>query len=562
MALAQANWARERLALLYDASTRIGTTLDLQRTAEELVEVALSGFADLVTVDLVESVMRGDEPMVLDPQRSFQLRAVAAAEAYPAGLVAAVDPIGEVSGFDPTKVYAQALRSGRSIVIPHVDRAALLTIVNQEDRVGPGLAAGIHSYLMVPLVARGQVLGGTEFIRMRNPEPFTDADVAFAEELVARAAVCIDNARLYRRERATALTLQRSLLPQDVHRTLGVQIASRYLPSSVASEVGGDWFDVVPLVGGRVALVVGDVMGHGIRAAATMGQLRTVARTLATLDMEPDQVLTHLDEAALASGEAQFATCVCAVYDPADRSCALACAGHLPPVLLSPDGTTELVRAPAGVPLGVGGFEFESTYFTVPENGILVMYTDGLVERRGADIDDGIELLRRTLAASDGSLQETCDAVLSALVPEVAEDDIAVIMAQALPVDTDRIDTLQLSGEPNLVAQARRFTRDTLERWGLTSLIGTAELLVSELVTNALLHTASPVRLRLIRDRILTLEVADRDNRTPKLRRVDAFDEGGRGMVLVNDLAHRWGNRATQEGKVVWCEIEIPHPRD
>lgn len=558
-ALQEATAATERLALLNEASTRIGTTLDLQRTAEELVEVVLPRFADFATVDLLESVMRGDEPTPLpSTQQTVLLHAVASGEAYDAGLVSTADAVGDVSEFDSSKIYAQSLRTGRPILIPRVGEEDLPSIVTSPDRVEPARAAGMHSYLMVPLLARGEVLGGAEFVRMRNPEPFTESDVSLAEELVARAAVCVDNARLYRRERATALTLQRSLLPQEVHRTLGMELAYRYLPSSLSSEVGGDWFDVVPLSSGRVALVVGDVMGHGIRAAATMGQLRTVARTLATLDMEPEQVLTRLDETASGIGEGQFATCVVAVFDPVDRSCIVACAGHLPPVIVAPDGSTELVKLPPGVPLGVGGVTFESVEFTLPENGILTLYTDGLVERRGHDIEEGIDLLRLTISDRARSLDETCDAALAALVTGGAEDDIAVIMAQALPLREDRIATLPLSGGLNLAGEARRFTRRTLEAWGLSTLCDYAELLVSELVTNALLHAVAPRQLRLFRDRSLTVEVADSDAHTPRMRSLAEDDEGGRGMHLVNELAHRWGSRTTRHGKVVWFELELP----
>ena len=432
-ALQQANAARAQLALLNEASTRIGTTLDLQRTAEELVEVVLPRFADFVAVDLLDPVLRGEEPVLLRDDRDVVLRAVAVGEAYGSGLTATAYAVGEASAFGSSQVYARSLRTRRSILVPEVDEVSLAAIASSPDRVAPGLAAGIHSFLMVPLLARGAVLGGAEFFRTRNPEPFTPADVALAEELVGLAAVCIDNARLYRREHETALILQRSLLPQLTRPTPGVEIAHRYLPSSVTSEVGGDWFDAVPLSGDRLALIVGDVMGHGIRAAATMGQLRTVARTLANLDMTADQVLTRLDETASDIGEGQFATCVCAVYDPADRSCTFASAGHLPPVLVTPRGTPRLVELPPGIPLGIGGAEYRSVTITVPEDSILVLYTDGLVERRGQDIDQGMALLCRTLADPGRNLEEACDAVLAALETKEAEDDIAVIMAHVLP---------------------------------------------------------------------------------------------------------------------------------
>ena len=432
-ALQQANAAREQLALLNEASTRIGTTLDLQRTAQELVEVVLPRFADFVAVDLLDPVLRGEEPFLLRNDQGVVLRAVAVGEAYGSGLTDTAYAVGETSAFDSSQVYAKSLRTRRSILVPEVDEASLSEIASSPDRVAPGLAAGIHSFLMVPLLARGAVLGGAEFFRTRNPEAYTPADVALAEELVGIAAVCIDNARLYRREHETALILQRSLLPQLTHPTPGVEIAHRYLPSSVTSEVGGDWFDAVPLSGNRLALIVGDVMGHGIRAAATMGQLRTVARTLATLDMTSDQVLTRLDETATDIGEGQFATCVCALYDPADRSCTIASAGHLPPVLVTPHASPRLVELPPGLPLGIGGVEFQSVTITVPQDSILVLYTDGLIERRGQDIDEGMALLCRTLADPGRNLEEACDAVLAALETEDAEDDIAVIMAHVLP---------------------------------------------------------------------------------------------------------------------------------
>ncbi|MER8186412.1 SpoIIE family protein phosphatase [Kitasatospora sp. NPDC094015] len=556
-ALEAAGAAQTRLALLNEASTRIGTTLDLYRTAEELVEVVVPRFADFTTVDVLESVLAGDEADPVPRDGSVLMRAIAVGEVDEEGRMAgAADPVGAASR--SAMLYAQSLRSGRSILVPHVDEAALRRIVAHPDRVQPSLDAGVHSYLMVPLLARGTVLGGAEFIRSRNPDAFTTADVSLAEELAARAAVCIDNARLYRRERDTALTLQRSLLPQDVHHTPGLEIASRYLPSSVISEVGGDWFDVVPLSGGRVALIVGDVMGHGIRAAATMGQLRTVARTLITLDLDPARVLRRLDDATGAIGEGQFATCVVVVFDPVERVCTAATAGHLPPVLSAPDGTTRLLELPPGVPLGVGGVQFESTGFTLPEDGLLVLYTDGLVERRGQDLDEGMDLLCRTVEARSGSLEETCDEVIDVLGAHNGQDDVAVIMAHARPIGKDRLAMLSLAGDHSMVRHARRFTRRTLAGWGLEPLIDHAELLTSELITNALVHAGAPIQLRLFRNALLTVEVSDVDSHEPRLRTAREQDEGGRGMHLVNELAHRWGSRATYDGKAVWFELEIP----
>ncbi|MET8622670.1 SpoIIE family protein phosphatase [Kitasatospora sp. NPDC004669] len=556
-ALDEAWAAQQRLGLLNEASNRIGTTLDLHRTARELVEVVIPRFADFVTVDLRDAVLNDEEPWPLPRDGSVLMRAVAVGEAAEDGhMTEAADQVGETS--QSAEVYAQSLRTRRSILVSEVTEKELRRIVASPDRVQPGMAAGVHSYLMVPLVARGLVLGGAEFVRTRNPVPFGPADRSLAEELAARTALAIDNGRLYRRERDTALTLQRSLLPQEIHRTLGLELAYRYLPSSVVSEVGGDWFDVVPLSAGRVALIVGDVMGHGIRAAATMGQLRTVARTLITLELDPERVLYRLDEATTALGEGQFATCVCVVYDPVDRRCTAACAGHLPPVVADTEGNADLVRLPPGAPLGVGGVPFESVEFSLPEEAILTLYTDGLVERRGRDLDEGLTLLLRTVADRRRTLEQTCDAVLTRLTGRTAEDDIAVIMAQVRPHGADRIAILPLTGDRAMVAHSRRFTRETLAAWGLTTLAYWAELLTSELITNALMHAGSPTQLRLYCNRVLTVEVADQESETPRIRRARAEDEGGRGLHLVNELAHRWGSRRTEEGKVVWFELELP----
>jgi anti-sigma regulatory factor (Ser/Thr protein kinase) len=279
---------------------------------------------------------------------------------------------------------------------------------------------------------------------------------------------------------------------------------------------------------------------------------------LITLELDPARVLYRLDEATTALGEGQFATCVCVVYDPVDRRCTAACAGHLPPVVADTEGNADLVDLPPGAPLGVGGVPFENVEFTLPEEGILTLYTDGLIERRGRDLDEGLTLLRRTVADRRRTLEQTCDAVLTRLTGRTSEDDIAVIMAQVRPQGADRIAILPLTGDRAMVAHSRRFTRETLADWGLTALADWAELLTSELITNALVHAGSPTQLRLFCNRVLTVEVADRGSAAPRIRRAHTEDEGGRGIHLVNELAHRWGTRRTRDGKVVWFELELP----
>jgi anti-sigma regulatory factor (Ser/Thr protein kinase) len=293
-----------------------------------------------------------------------------------------------------------------------------------------------------------------------------------------------------------------------------------------------------------------------------MGQLRTVARTLITLDMDPARVLRRLDEAAdnanEGAEEGQYATCVCVVLDPVERTGTAACAGHVPPVVTAPDGSVRLLELPPGAPLGVGGVPFEAVEFAMPPGGLLVLCTDGLVERRDRDLDVGLELLRQTVARQHGGLERSCDEVLAALVGGDREDDIAVIMARARRIGPDRIASLSLRGDHAQVRHARRFTRRVLREWGLAALSDQTELLTSELITNAMVHAGGPTGLRLFRHQVLTVEVSDVDGHAPRMRRALEDDEGGRGMHLVNELAHRWGSRGTRDGKVVWFELELP----
>jgi anti-sigma regulatory factor (Ser/Thr protein kinase) len=340
--------------------------------------------------------------------------------------------------------------------------------------------------------------------------------------------------------------------------------------------VGGDWFDVIPLSGARAALVVGDVVGHGIHASATMGRLRAAVRTLADVDLPPDELLTRLDDLVSrlsANGEAGTgagdgddaeneigATCLYAVYDPVSRRCCLARAGHPLPALVTPDGTASFLDLPAGPPLGLGGLPFESSEIELPAGSVLALYTDGLIESRYYDIDLGFERLRRALTHQDRSLQTTCDNVLKAVLPDRPADDVALLIARTHALDDDQVATWDLPADPAIVASARRQVAERLANWGLHDAAFTTELVVSELVTNAIRHAQSPIQLRLIRDRTLICEVSDGSSTAPHLRRARAFDEGGRGLLLVSRLALRWGSRQTPHGKTIWAEQALPGP--
>jgi serine phosphatase RsbU (regulator of sigma subunit)/anti-sigma regulatory factor (Ser/Thr protein kinase) len=431
----------------------------------------------------------------------------------------------------------------------------------------------IHSVMMVPLRARGVTLGMVHFLRHRTPESFGQDDLLLAEEIVTRAAVSVDNARRYTRERRTALALQRSLLPERSPALTAVEVAYRYLPAGSGADIGGDWFDAIQLSGARVALVVGDVVGHGIQASATMGRLRTAVRTLADVDLAPDELLTQLDDLVIrldreegpeargrageTSGEIG-ATCLYAVYDPASRRCTLARAGHPPPALVTTDGTVRFLDLPAGPPLGLGGLPYESTEVELAEGSLLALYTDGLVEAADRDIDVGLGLLRRALGSPADTLEETCDQVLNTVLTGRPADDTVLLLARTSALDSQQVRTWQLPRDPAAVAGARKVAGEQLATWGLEETAFATELIVSELVTNAIRYGDAPIQLRLIRDSTLICEVSDGSGTAPHMRRARVFDEGGRGLLLVAQVSERWGSRQTPTGKTIWAEQPLP----
>ncbi|WP_329400966.1 SpoIIE family protein phosphatase [Streptomyces lydicus] len=583
--------ARRNLALLNEAGARIGNSLDLETTARTLLDVAVPQFCDLASVDLYQGLLAGDEAPPGMSDGSAELRRVAFASAVsdaPFAADAGGSPedtpvaVGAVHRYPFNSPCAGALRTAQAQIIP-----------GRESDDGPELGAVVHSTLAVPMVARDTVVGLVQFSRTKGSEPFGERDTALAVELAARAAVCIDNARLYRREHERALILQRSLLPPGDPEAAGLDIACRYLPGTTATEVGGDWFDVIELPGHRTALVVGDVMGRGLRAAVAMGELRTAVRTLALLDLEPAEVLSALDEIARGLGgsgdgrstagagrgrsgsargaldagrsartadlsEVYLATCVYAVYDPVTRRATFANAGHLPPVVVEDGEDALLLDVPPGMPLGVGGEPFEEIEVELPDGALLALYTDGLVESRHHPLDEGLQAFRAALSDAGRALEDACDHVLSALDTSHGEDDIALLMARVHGLPKDAVGDWSLAPEARSVARARELAREQLLDWGLQELVDTTELLVSELVTNALRHGHGEIRLRLLLDRTLVCEVWDADLAQPRRRRARDTDEGGRGLQLVGLLSQGWGSRRTPRGKTVWFELALP----
>ncbi|MGW7497604.1 SpoIIE family protein phosphatase [Streptomyces luteogriseus] len=570
-------WARKRLQLIAEAGRRIGTTLDVTRTAQELADVTVPALADFVSVDLLAALDDAPEPpaRAVPASGPLLLRRAALRSVIPGSPESAV-AAGAVGSYPAGSMPFESLRTERPSLHEVTDPAFTAWLARDPARAARVRAFGIHSVMAVPLVARGTTLGVAFYVRHRTQEAFQHDDLVLAGELAARAAVSIDNARRYTRERATAVTLQRSLLPRRLPRQAAVEVASRYLPAVPHAGLGGDWFDVIPLSGARVALVVGDVVGHGLVASATMGRLRTAVRTLADIDLPCDELLTHLDDlvarlntdeegdtggrpagSAETSGDVG-ATCLYAVYDPVTRRCSLAAAGHPAPAVVSPEGAVDLVGLPAAPPLGVSGLPYEATEVVLPEGSLLALYTNGLVETADRDLDTGVHLLREALARPAASLDALCDTVLAELLPRRPADDVALLIARTRALDARQVATWSVPADPSAVAQTRKDVVAQLERWGLSDAEFVTELVVSELVTNAIRHAEPPVQLRLIHDSTLICEVSDGGNTAPHLRRARTYDEGGRGLLLVAQLTERWGTRQSAAGKTIWAEQTLP----
>ncbi|MFE1877992.1 SpoIIE family protein phosphatase [Streptomyces sp. NPDC059496] len=428
--------ARRRLDVIARASVTVGTTLDLERTARELAHLVVADLADIASVDVLDSVLEGSVATAPGPRTGQALfMALAVATAYETASVHVTDPVGERITYPAERLVTRCVSTGRPVLVSHVTGADLAHIAR--DAAAADLLAheGAHSYLAVPLTARGQVLGALGLLRTRNPLPFDHDDVTLAGELATRAAIAIDNARWYEHATDTALTLQRHLLPHPPPRSAGLQIAYRYQPAAAASGIGGDWFDAIPQPRDKTALVVGDVMGHGVHAAATMGQLRTATRTLADLGLDPARVLRHLDHIT-AELDGTIATCVYATWDPHRSRCRVALAGHPPPVVIRSGQAPHLLALPTGVPLGTGDLgraDFENTVLDLLPGDRLVLYTDGLVETRDDALDDRLDLLLRLLADPGLPPEATCDRLLTALRHHDATDDVALVIAHVRP---------------------------------------------------------------------------------------------------------------------------------
>ena len=553
---------RRWLDYLDDAIHRIGGSLDLHGTARGLTDVAVPHLADVCSVYLLNSVANGGgvRPVAGPaPGGATTLRRLARRQGAVPGRWSHLFDVGDAILVRSASPIHQAMTTGKPVLVNHIDPDAQemdWTIGDRQDQEEVVAYLRGRSVLVTPLRGRGHTLGALVLVRGPDRAPFDEIDVRTADLLASQAGLGVDNADMYLAQATTADTLQRSMLPTELPDLTGVRIEHRYLPATPMIQVGGDWYDVIPLPGSRAALVVGDVMGHGIKSATIMGQFRTAVRTLSALDLSPDQVLRHLDDLAQSLGEGHIATCLYAIYDPVSRRLTAADAGHLPPMSLR-KGECRQLDIPVGPPIGVGG-AFEAVELPVADDDILVLFTDGLVENRDEDIDTSLAKLRESLSVADLPLKERCDRLLGSLDTAHRNDDVAVLMAHLHGIDAENVAQWPFQPRPATAKYARRLVRATLDEWGLSESRDIVELLVTELVTNAIRYATRPIEVRLLRTDALLCEVTDDDYHLPVLRHSDDQDENGRGLLLVSRLARRWGASRTATGKVVWFELPLP----
>jgi serine phosphatase RsbU (regulator of sigma subunit) len=551
-----------RHGLLDDTFRQIDATLDLDQMARGLINIVVAHFSNVASLLVQESLVADEAPTQRQDGPHLLRRLAVASDDHDPGWEVTF-PIGQAVRHEAGTIYAQCMDTGKPVQKASGGRADHVA-ESWMRRSAAGLLTGACK-LLLPLNARGATLGYIVCTRKRGSRPFDAYDTEIGMEFASRAAILLDNARRYNLERATALTLQRSLLPTGLSAPPSVEVSHHYLPGNQLIEVGGDWYESIALPGARVALVVGDVAGHGVRAAVTMGRLRTAIQTLAMLELPPAESLQQLNELMQKMGEREphFATCAFAIYDAVTGSLEVASAGHLPPLLVPPRGRSKFLDVSPAPPLGVGEGPISSRTFEIKNGSLFVLYTDGLVENRGRDIDDGLNRLQSVFGP--GSVREPIEALAKAALAGVSSDrhrdDVALLIARLARIDRRRQACWTLSGDLTSAREARRLVIKPLKKWKLAAMVPTTQLLASELVTNAIRYAEGPVTLRLICEDTLACEVADSAPALPRLWDASGDDERGHGLQIVSRLSQRWGARRTPTGKVVWCEQQIPRPQ-
>jgi serine phosphatase RsbU (regulator of sigma subunit) len=569
---ALAGWAGSRLGSGTGPSVDPGPVSGAERSRSVRMGELTAALAEAVTSrDVVRAVAEfvlapfGADGLIFELLEGDRLR-VAGAAGYPQQYLSLIDGItlgAHVPIQDAVRTRTPLFVESRGEINERYPTLRSLSDASPKE-----------AWAFLPMMASGRVIGLC-VMSFSEPRSFGDDERSLLTALGGLVGQSLERARLYDVEHTRARELQRGLLPKSLPLLPAARAAARYLPAGRGEEVGGDWYDLIPLSADRVAMVIGDVMGHGITEAATMGRLRTAVRTLADLEMPPDELFSRLNDLVSDLGEDFYATCLYAVFDPVARTCSYSLAGHPPPVIVHLDGTVYSPDVAPDPPLGAAKPPFETHQLHLPDESLLVLCTDGLVESTTRDSYEGLAQLRQVISQATADtgcfeaadedddirrLEELCDTVMSALQPdhEQTKDDAGLLIVHTRCTPARDVASYALPEDPRSAGQARDYIRQQLSAWGLEDLTLTTELLASELVGNVVRHAKGPIHLRLLRSRSLICEVYDGSLTTPRIRHASYTDEGGRGLQLVAALSQRWGARSLQAGKCIWTEQDLP----
>ncbi|MFJ4818114.1 SpoIIE family protein phosphatase [Streptomyces sp. NPDC088801] len=571
---ALAGWAGSRLGGGTGPSLDPGPVAGAERSRSVRMGELTAALAEAVTSrDVVRAVAEfvlapfGADGLIFELLEGDRLR-VAGAAGYPQQYLSLIDGItlgAHVPIRDAVRTRTPLFVESRAEIAERYPTLRSLSDASPKE-----------AWAFLPMMASGRVIGLC-VMSFSEPRSFGDDERSLLTALGGLVGQSLERARLYDVEHTRARELQRGLLPKTLPRLPAAVAAARYLPAGRGEEVGGDWYDLIPLSADRVAMVIGDVMGHGITEAATMGRLRTAVRTLADLEMPPDELFSRLNDLVSDLGEDFYATCLYAVFDPVARTCSYSLAGHPPPVIVHSDGTVHSPDVAPDPPLGAAKPPFETHQLHLPDESLIVLCTDGLVESTTRDSYEGLAQLRQVISQATADtgcfeaadedddvrrLEELCDTVMSALQPdhEQTKDDAGLLIVHTRCTPARDVASYALPEDPRSAGQARDYIRQQLSAWGLDDLTLTTELLASELVGNVVRHAKGPIHLRLLRSRTLICEVYDGSLTTPRIRHASYTDEGGRGLQLVAALSQRWGARYLHDGKCIWTEQDLPPP--